>query len=47
MKTLSNKVALVTGRSCGLGEAIVEPLVGEVANVAFTCVGNTEPASHS
>ena len=44
MKTLNNKVALVTGGSRGIGAAIVRRLAGEGANVAFTYVTGKDEA---
>lgn len=45
MKTLNNKVALVTGGSRGIGAAIVKKLAAEGANVAFTYVHAEDKAS--
>lgn len=45
MSTLSNKVALVTGGSRGIGAGIVKRLAAEGADVAFTYVSGTEKAS--
>ncbi|WP_298739215.1 3-oxoacyl-ACP reductase family protein [uncultured Chitinophaga sp.] len=44
MKRLTNKVALVTGGSRGIGAAIVKRLAEEGANVAFTYVSAAEKA---
>ncbi|HEY1166728.1 MAG TPA: SDR family oxidoreductase [Chitinophaga sp.] len=44
MKRLTNKVALVTGGSRGIGAAIVKRLAAEGANVAFTYVSSAEKA---
>ncbi|MFT3682532.1 MAG: SDR family oxidoreductase [Ferruginibacter sp.] len=45
MKSLSNKVALVTGGSRGIGAAIVKRLAAEGANVAFTYVSAADKAN--
>ena len=45
-KRLSNKVALVTGGSRGIGAAIVRRLAAEGAHVAFT-YGSSEKAAHA
>jgi 3-oxoacyl-[acyl-carrier protein] reductase len=42
MKRLSNKVALVTGGSRGIGAAIVERLAHEGANVVLTYTRNAD-----
>jgi 3-oxoacyl-[acyl-carrier protein] reductase len=44
MKRLTNKVALVTGGSRGIGAAIVKRLAAEGANVAFTYVSSADKA---
>jgi len=44
MGLLKNKIALVTGGSRGIGEAIVRRLVEEGANVAFTYRSSSEKA---
>ncbi|MFP9113853.1 SDR family oxidoreductase [Flavobacterium sp. RHBU_3] len=44
MKTLENKIALVTGGSRGIGAAIVKRLASEGATVAFTYVAGKEEA---
>lgn len=44
MKLLENKVALITGGSRGIGEAIVRRYVEEGAKVAFTYVSSSERA---
>jgi 3-oxoacyl-[acyl-carrier protein] reductase len=44
MKMLENKVAIVTGGSRGIGEAIVLKLAETGANVAFTYVSSDEKA---
>lgn len=44
MKLLANKVALVTGGSRGIGEAIVEKLAEGGADIAFTYVSSDERA---
>lgn len=44
MKLLENKVAIVTGGSRGIGEAIVLKLAESGANVAFTYVSSDEKA---
>jgi len=44
MKLLENKVALITGGSRGIGEAIVRRYVAEGAAVAFTYVSSSERA---
>jgi len=44
MKMLENKVAIVTGGSRGIGEAIVLKLAESGANVAFTYVSSEEKA---
>lgn len=45
MKLLENKVALITGGSRGIGEAIVLKFAQEGANVAFTYVSSDERAN--
>ena len=44
MKLLENKVAIVTGGSRGIGEAIVLKLAESGANIAFTYVSSDEKA---
>jgi 3-oxoacyl-[acyl-carrier protein] reductase len=44
MKMLENKVAIVTGGSRGIGEAIVLKLAESGANIAFTYVSSDEKA---
>ncbi len=44
MKLLENKVAIVTGGSRGIGEAIVLKLAKNGAHVAFTYVSSDEKA---
>ncbi|SIO44665.1 3-oxoacyl-[acyl-carrier-protein] reductase [Chitinophaga niabensis] len=44
MKLLNNKVAIVTGASRGIGEAIALKFADEGANVAFTYVSSDEKA---
>lgn len=44
MKLLNNKVAIVTGASRGIGEAIALKFAEEGANVAFTYVSSDEKA---
>jgi 3-oxoacyl-[acyl-carrier protein] reductase len=44
MKLLENKIAIVTGGSRGIGEAIVLKLAQSGANVAFTYVSSDEKA---
>jgi|ERR1039458_3648031 3-oxoacyl-[acyl-carrier protein] reductase len=44
MKLLENKIAIVTGGSRGIGEAIVLKLAQSGANIAFTYVSNDEKA---
>lgn len=44
MGLLTNKVALITGGSRGIGEAIVRRFVAEGAHVAFTYVSSPEKA---
>ena len=44
MKTLTEKVAFVTGGTRGMGEAIVRRLASEGASVAFTYVSSEEKA---
>lgn len=45
MSTLSNKVALVTGGSRGIGAGIVKKLASEGADVAFTYMSNADKAN--
>lgn len=45
MSTLSNKVALVTGGSRGIGAGIVKRLAAEGADIAFTYVSGAEKAN--
>lgn len=45
MSTLSNKVALVTGGSRGIGAGIVKRFAAEGADVAFTYVSGAEKAN--
>ena len=44
MKLLENNVALVTGGSRGIGEAVVLKLAESGAHVAFTYVSSDEKA---
>lgn len=44
MKLLEGKVAIVTGASRGIGEAIALKLAGQGANIAFTYVSSDEKA---
>ena len=44
MKLLENKVAIVTGGSRGIGEAIVLKLAESGSHVAFTYVSSDEKA---
>ena len=44
-RTLTNKRALVTGGSRGIGAAIVKRLAGEGAHVAFTYAGSPDKAA--
>lgn len=44
MKLLDNKIALVTGGSRGIGEAIVRKLAQQGANIAFTYLSSEERA---
>lgn len=44
MKLLENKVALITGGSRGIGQAIVEKFAENGANIAFTYVSSEEKA---
>ena len=44
MKLLENKVALITGGSRGIGEAIVREYVAQGAEVAFTYMSSSERA---
>ncbi|MEO5647226.1 MAG: 3-oxoacyl-[acyl-carrier-protein] reductase [Chitinophagaceae bacterium] len=45
MKLLENKVAIVTGASRGIGEAIAVKLAEEGANIAFSYVSSDEKAN--
>jgi 3-oxoacyl-[acyl-carrier protein] reductase len=45
MKLLENKVALITGGSRGIGEAIVLKYAQHGAHIAFTYVSSTERAT--
>jgi 3-oxoacyl-[acyl-carrier protein] reductase len=44
MKTLTEKIAFVTGGTRGMGEAIVRRLAAEGASVVFTYVSSEEKA---
>ena len=44
MTQLSGKVALITGGSRGIGQAIVEKYIAEGASVAFTYRSSSEKA---
>lgn len=44
MKLLEGKVAIVTGASRGIGEAIAIKLAGQGANIAFTYISSDEKA---
>ena len=44
MKLLENKIAIVTGASRGIGEAIALKLAGHGAHVAFTYLSSEEKA---
>jgi 3-oxoacyl-[acyl-carrier protein] reductase len=45
MKLLENKVALITGASRGIGEAIALKFAEQGANIAFTYLSSTEKAT--
>lgn len=45
MKLLDNKVALITGASRGIGEAIAIKFAEQGANIAFTYLSSTEKAT--
>jgi 3-oxoacyl-[acyl-carrier protein] reductase len=45
MKLLENKIAIVTGASRGIGEAIALKLAGQGANIAFTYLSSEEKAN--
>ena len=45
MKLLENKVALITGASRGIGEAIAVKFAEQGANIAFTYLSSTEKAT--
>jgi 3-oxoacyl-[acyl-carrier protein] reductase len=45
MKLLENKVALITGASRGIGEAIAVKFAEQGANIAFTYLSSTEKAN--
>ena len=47
MRLLENKIALVTGGSRGIGEAIVRKFAQEGAHVAFTYHSSAERAEMS
>ena len=45
MKLLENKVALITGASRGIGEAIAVKFAEHGANIAFTYLSSVEKAT--
>jgi 3-oxoacyl-[acyl-carrier protein] reductase len=45
MELLKNKVALITGASRGIGEAIALKFAAEGANIAFTYLSSEEKAN--